>query len=93
MILRRRELPVEEHRHGELLGDPVGQHERLRARLTSERRVEIDDRGDVESADVGVLAGLRVPLPRRPHDVDLLDRHGGGPKDRVAKLGRAGRRV
>ena len=67
------QLPVEEHRHGELLGDPVGQHERLRARLAPPILVQVDDGGNVERADMGVLTGLRVALPRRPHHVDLLD--------------------
>ncbi len=46
--------PVEEHRQGELVGEAIGERQRLGARGPAPGLVEVDDRRDVEDADPGV---------------------------------------
>ena len=80
-------MPVQEHRDRQLLGDPVGQDQRLGTRGPAKCRVREHDRGHVEGPHVGMLAGLRVPVPPGPVALlDLLDRHRGGSHDRVTQL-------
>ncbi len=83
------ELAVEEHGELELLPEAVGHDERLGARSAAVARVEVDERHDVERADVRVLAGvLPATAPGARDDVDL--RHGAAaPREqRVGEIAR-----
>jgi hypothetical protein len=89
------ELPVQEHRHVELLGEAVGEHERERARDTPVGRVGVHDRGDVQRADVRVLTGVLGgavgavdTAVGAGHHVDALDCHARAAQERVGKRGR-----